>query len=106
MGLTGFVLKDISAIIGQLGYTLKGLHKELSKGKQPTHFIRKARLSKVLVISVLLMSRRRKKLSRPWSWMVSRSTGLGNHGAEKSAGPKGEIEGYEATQDVEGKWCF
>jgi hypothetical protein len=44
MGLTGFVLKDISAIIGPFGYTLKGLHKELLKGKQPTYFIRKARI--------------------------------------------------------------
>lgn len=44
MGLTGFVLKDISAIIGPFGYTLKGVHKELVKSKQPTAFIRKARI--------------------------------------------------------------
>lgn len=44
MGLTGFVLKDISAIIGPFGYTFKGVHKELLKSKQPTHFIRKARI--------------------------------------------------------------
>lgn len=44
MGLTGFVLKNISAIIGPFGYTMKGLHKELLKSHQPTHFIRKARI--------------------------------------------------------------
>jgi len=44
MGLTGFVLKDIAAIIGPFGYTFKGVHKELLKHKQPTHFIRKARI--------------------------------------------------------------
>lgn len=44
MGLTGFVLKDISAIIGPFGYTFKGVHKELLKSKQPTYFIRKARI--------------------------------------------------------------
>ena len=44
MGLTGFVLKDISAIIGPFGYTFKGIHKELLKGNQPTKFIRKARI--------------------------------------------------------------
>ncbi|KAF7862026.1 hypothetical protein EAF04_007906 [Stromatinia cepivora] len=44
MGLTGFVLKDISAIIGPFGYTLKGVHKELVKSKQPTAFIRRARI--------------------------------------------------------------
>ncbi|OWP04459.1 hypothetical protein B2J93_3407 [Marssonina coronariae] len=44
MGLTGFVLKDLAAIFGPFGYTLKGIHKELTKGKQPTHFIRRARI--------------------------------------------------------------
>lgn len=44
MGLTGFVLKDLAAIFGPFGYTFKGLHKELLKNKQPTAFIRKARI--------------------------------------------------------------
>lgn len=44
MGLTGFVLKDLAAVFGPFGYTLKGLHKEIIKGKQPTNFIRKARI--------------------------------------------------------------
>jgi hypothetical protein len=44
MGVTGFVLKDLAAILGPFGYTLKGIHKELLKSKQPTHFIRKARI--------------------------------------------------------------
>ena len=44
MGLTGFVLKDLAAIIGPFGYTAKGLHKEVLKGRQPTAFIRKARM--------------------------------------------------------------
>ena len=43
-GLGGFVLKDIAAIIGPFGYTLKGVHKEIIKGRQPTAFIRKARM--------------------------------------------------------------
>ncbi|KAH7397749.1 hypothetical protein BKA64DRAFT_623727 [Cadophora sp. MPI-SDFR-AT-0126] len=44
MGLTGFVLKDLAAIVGPFGYTFKGIHKELQKDNQPTHFIRKARI--------------------------------------------------------------
>lgn len=44
MGLTGFVLKDIAAIIGPFAYTMKGAHRELLKGHEPTHFIRKARI--------------------------------------------------------------
>ncbi len=42
-GVFGFVLKDLAAIFGPVGYTLKGVHKELVKSKQPTAFIRRAR---------------------------------------------------------------
>lgn len=43
-GIGGFVLKDLAAIFGPFGYTLKGVHKELIKGRQPTAFICKARM--------------------------------------------------------------
>lgn len=43
-GVGGFVLKDLAALFGPFGYTLKGIHKELQKGRQPTHFIRRARI--------------------------------------------------------------
>ena len=43
-GVGGFVLKDLAAIFGPFGYTLKGIHKEMVKGRQPTNFIRKARI--------------------------------------------------------------
>lgn len=43
-GVLGFVLKDLAAIIGPIGYTLKGVHKEIVKGKQPTAYIRRARI--------------------------------------------------------------
>jgi len=42
-GIGGFVLKDIAAVIGPLSYTLKGVHKELIKGRQPTALISNAR---------------------------------------------------------------
>ncbi|RKF59115.1 UDP-glucose,sterol transferase [Golovinomyces cichoracearum] len=44
MGLTGFVLKDLSAIISPIGYTLKGIQKEISVYKSPIKFIRTARI--------------------------------------------------------------
>lgn len=44
-GFGGFILKDLAAIIGPFGYTLKGVHKELVKSKKQklTHFIRSAK---------------------------------------------------------------
>ena len=44
MGLAGCVLKVIAAIMGPFGYTLKSVHEALLKSKQPTKFIRKARI--------------------------------------------------------------
>lgn len=45
MGLTGFVLKDIAAVIGPVGYTLKGVKKQVERRRQPSRFIRRARIS-------------------------------------------------------------
>lgn len=44
MGLTGFVLKDLAAIAGPVGYTLKGVAKQLDRGRQPVKHIRRARI--------------------------------------------------------------
>lgn len=38
------VLKNIAAVLGPFAYTAKGLHKEIIKHRQPTAFIRKARI--------------------------------------------------------------
>jgi len=43
-GIGGFVLKDLAAIFGPVGYTLKGVHKEMIKNKQPIAFIRRSRV--------------------------------------------------------------
>ncbi|KAK3059854.1 hypothetical protein LTS18_009910 [Coniosporium uncinatum] len=44
IGIGGFVLKDIAAVVAPPAYLMKGLHKEVGKGKQPTAFIRRARI--------------------------------------------------------------
>ncbi|KAI1760684.1 glycosyltransferase family 1 protein [Hypoxylon sp. FL1150] len=44
MGLTGFVLKNIAAIIGPIGYTLQGTAKQFERGKQPIKYLRRARI--------------------------------------------------------------
>ncbi|TQN74393.1 Sterol 3-beta-glucosyltransferase UGT80B1 [Colletotrichum shisoi] len=44
MGITGFVLKDLSAIISPFGYTLKGIAKQVERKKQPDRVVRRARL--------------------------------------------------------------
>ena len=43
-GLGGFVLKDLSALMGLPAYTLKGIGKEIGKKKQPTGVIRRAHI--------------------------------------------------------------
>ena len=42
-GVGGWVLKDLAAPFGLFGYTLKGIQKQLTRGRQPTAFIEHAR---------------------------------------------------------------
>ncbi|CAJ2510264.1 Uu.00g061640.m01.CDS01 [Anthostomella pinea] len=44
MGLMGFVLKDLAAIFAPVGYTLKGVAKEVSGGKKQVKYLRRARI--------------------------------------------------------------
>ncbi|KAL8848086.1 MAG: hypothetical protein Q9221_006888 [Calogaya cf. arnoldii] len=44
-GVGGFILKDLAAIFGPIAYTMKGVHKEMVKGHQPTQFIRRSRIA-------------------------------------------------------------
>jgi UDP:flavonoid glycosyltransferase YjiC (YdhE family) len=44
IGIGGFFLKNIAAMLGPFAYTAKGVEKEIQKSKQPTRFIRKARI--------------------------------------------------------------
>ncbi|KAL8686861.1 MAG: hypothetical protein Q9218_006812, partial [Villophora microphyllina] len=44
-GFGGFILKDLAAIFGPVGYTMKGVHKEIVKKNQPTNFIRRSRIA-------------------------------------------------------------
>jgi UDP:flavonoid glycosyltransferase YjiC (YdhE family) len=44
MGAMGWVLKNISAVAGPVGYTLKGLAKQVERGRMPVKYIRRARI--------------------------------------------------------------
>src|SRR5262249_55049252 len=44
MGIGGFFLKNLAAVFGPFAYTAKGIENEILKSKQPTQFIRKARM--------------------------------------------------------------
>lgn len=73
MGLTGFVLKNLAAIIGPFAYTAKGAQKELHKGKQPTQFLRRARIIQGQRDLVALSDQERavasKKVAHGWAVM-------------------------------------
>ncbi|KAK3944562.1 glycosyltransferase family 28 domain-containing protein [Diplogelasinospora grovesii] len=44
MGVTGFILKDLSALFGPAAYTLKGVVKQADRSRQPIKYIRRARI--------------------------------------------------------------
>ena len=45
MGLTGFVLKNLAAIVGPFGYTMKGIVKQTERSKTPQKYLRRARIA-------------------------------------------------------------
>ncbi|PQE07628.1 UDP-glucosesterol transferase protein [Rutstroemia sp. NJR-2017a BBW] len=95
MGLTGFVLKDIAAVVGPFGYTLKGVHKQLVRGKQPTAFIRKARILQGRRDVLVLEREGREKEKREVCEMVA-------HGWEVVEEVWRGLDGGEGG--VKGKW--
>ncbi|KAL2270350.1 hypothetical protein VTJ83DRAFT_2534 [Remersonia thermophila] len=44
MGLTGFVLKNLAAVVGPVGYGLKGVVKQAERRRRPIKYIRRARM--------------------------------------------------------------
>lgn len=64
MGLIGLVLKNLAAIIGPFGYTLKGLVKQAERSKSPMHFIRRARITQGQREARALSADERKRLER------------------------------------------
>jgi UDP:flavonoid glycosyltransferase YjiC (YdhE family) len=44
MGFGGLILKNFAALVGPFAYVSKGIHKEIQKSRQPTAFLRKARI--------------------------------------------------------------
>ncbi|KAK1756151.1 glycosyltransferase family 28 domain-containing protein [Echria macrotheca] len=73
MGVTGFVLKDIAALIGPVGYTLKGIVKQAERGRQPIKYIRRARIvqgeREVECISEEERKARAEQVERGWEVM-------------------------------------
>jgi len=64
MGLIGLVLKNLAAIIGPFGYTLKGLVKQAERNNSPIHFIRRARITQGQREAKQLSVHERKQLER------------------------------------------
>lgn len=44
MGVTGWALKNVAALTGPVGYTLKGIEKQVERRRMPTKHIRQARI--------------------------------------------------------------
>ncbi|OAQ59353.1 UDP-glucose,sterol transferase [Pochonia chlamydosporia 170] len=45
MGVSGLVLKSISAIVGPLGYSMQGVLKQVQRRRSPQKFVRRARIA-------------------------------------------------------------
>ena len=92
-GIGGLVLKDISAVWGIPAYTMKGIHQEIIKSRQPTKFIRRARIlqgqKELTQLSKENISEADKSIREAWKIILAME-----HEIEiaKSKGIKGRIQ--------------
>ncbi|KAH7182759.1 uncharacterized protein B0J16DRAFT_270135 [Fusarium flagelliforme] len=94
MGLTGLVLKNLSAVVGPIGYTLKGVVKQAERSKTPQKYIRRARIAQGQREYEALPEDRRKQIEKEimegWHAMTELREKLQE--LEKQRGIAGQID--------------
>ncbi|KAL8814666.1 MAG: hypothetical protein Q9223_006127 [Gallowayella weberi] len=106
-GFGGFILKDLAAIFGPIAYTMKGVHKEIIKDKQPTQFIRRARITQGLqdVKALDSEARRREddKVDKAWQVVLEIAK---EHVVVKDEGFKSRVRFHQQRRKLikEGKF--
>lgn len=94
MGLIGLVLKNLAAIIGPFGYTLKGIVKQAERSKSPLHFIRRARITQGQREARALSAEERRRLERQVieGYHVMKDLGDAICEEERKRGLKGHLD--------------
>jgi UDP:flavonoid glycosyltransferase YjiC (YdhE family) len=94
MGLTGLVLKNLSAIVGPVGYTLKGVVKQAERSKTPQKYIRRARMAQGQREYNALPEDRKKQLEKEImdGWHVMKELREKLQELEKQRGIAGQID--------------
>ena len=100
-GIGGFVLKDIAALWGLPSYTMKGIHQEIIKGRQPTKFIRRARIlqgqKELAFLSRKEISDADERIREAWKVILDMQQEID---IAKSKGIKGRIQVHQGKR----KW--
>ena len=91
-GFGGFVLKDLAAIFAPFGFTMKGVHKEIVKGRQPTKYLRKAQVLRGTIDFVDLEENQREDAvaKTEAAWRIISNIHREDD-AQKSEGVKGKV---------------
>ncbi|KAF4994009.1 hypothetical protein FGRMN_6043 [Fusarium graminum] len=94
MGLTGLVLKNLSAIVGPVGYTLKGVVKQAERSKTPQKYIRRARIAQGQREYKALPEDERKQLEKEImeGWHVMKELREKIESLEKERGIAGQLD--------------
>ncbi|KAF4950328.1 hypothetical protein FSARC_13246 [Fusarium sarcochroum] len=94
MGLTGLVLKNLSAIVGPVGYTLKGVVKQAERHKTPQKVVRRARMAQGQREYKTLPEDQRKQLEKEIveGWHIMKELREMVENLEKKRGIAGQID--------------
>lgn len=98
-GVGGWVLKDLAAPFGLFGYTLKGIQKQLTRGRQPTAFIEEARILQgerdIRDLSEEQRAEATQRVMRAWE-IIAELRKEKEH--LKDQGIRGRVEVYQTTK--------
>ncbi|KAK7428956.1 hypothetical protein QQZ08_004573 [Neonectria magnoliae] len=94
MGLTGLILKNLAAIVGPVGFTLKGLVKQAGRHKRPEKFIRRARIVQGQREAKALSDEQRKELAKQTidGWLIMKELCDVTADVERERGLAGQID--------------
>lgn len=98
-GVGGWVLKDLAAPFGLFGYTLKGIQKQFTRGRQPTAFIEQARILQgerdIRELSEEERAEATQRVMRAWGIIAELRKERKNL---KDQGIRGRVEVYQTTK--------
>jgi len=105
-GLSGLVVKEAAAVVGPIGFAMKGVHKEFTKNRTPTAAIRRAREAQgYKELRELSPAQRKETLERVLNgWAVMQELWAEADRTKRQPGVLGAVKGRFRLEKEKREW--